>query len=92
MAEVKFSIKMEESKKAQLEAVAKENYRNLTGEINFAIDFYLNHIRATGATFIQIAPSSTQQNPMGDTNIPQSDSQVQPVANTNQYSEEVDEF
>ena len=59
MGEVKFSIKMDEDKKALLEALGKDNYRNLTGEINFAVDFYIKHLKSTGDTFIKMS-SSTQ--------------------------------
>lgn len=93
MAEVKFSIKMDTEKKALMESLSKDNYRTLAGEINFAVDFYLNHLRETGATFIQLAPSSTQRHPVESKGIQQSPQEPTEVKlNINSFDEEIDDL
>lgn len=55
MAAGKFSITLDANKRKTLEELAMKNYRSLNGEINMAIDLYIQQA-TMGAVFVQ-APS-----------------------------------
>lgn len=64
MSTVKFSIIIDAEKKKVLETMAKQNYRSISGEINVAIDLYIQQM-TTGMMFTQSPAIQTvaQQEP-----------------------------
>lgn len=59
----KLSISLDAEKKKILEGMAKSNYRSLNGEINMAIDLYINQV-TNGNKFIQVQPFTASIDPV----------------------------
>nr|WP_302597404.1 hypothetical protein [uncultured Cellulosilyticum sp.] len=82
MSTVKFSIIIDAEKKKVLETMAKQNYRSISGEINVAIDLYIQQM-TTGMMFTQSPAIQT---------VAQQESEVNEITINSFEDIEVDEF